>query len=93
MFVELLRRYTGLTSKFANFASMESSTCGCCGEALLASEGKARFPPESPGKLRHGTQSGARNGVNKRKGDKPSRKAPSPVNGIYFVGVLLNRKP
>jgi hypothetical protein len=28
------RRYTGLTSDFQNFASMESSTCGCCGEAL-----------------------------------------------------------
>jgi hypothetical protein len=29
------RRYTGLTSKFEDFASMESFTCGCWGEALL----------------------------------------------------------
>jgi hypothetical protein len=31
----LVKRYTGRTSKFNNFASMDSSTCGCCGEALL----------------------------------------------------------
>ena len=32
-------------------------------------------------------------GVNECNGDFSPVESPSPMNGIYFVGVLLNRKP
>ena len=31
----LIKRYTGRTSNFENFASIESFVCRCCGEALF----------------------------------------------------------
>ena len=33
--MDSLKRYTGRTSDFENFVSIESLACGCCGEALF----------------------------------------------------------
>ena len=43
------RRYIGRTSKFENFASIESLACGCCGRPLLNHRGlSADFRLGSP---------------------------------------------